>query len=298
MNNTDPQASIVILMPYFGSWPFWMELFLASCRKNPSIDWYFFSDCGKLDSFPGNVKYQEMSFEEYKTLVSERLGINYNPENAYKICDVRPAFGVIHEDILCGYDFFGFGDLDLVYDDLRKLYTREDLQKYDLISNHATRVSGHLSLFRNTDKMRNAFRKIPGWEDKFTSERHLAVDEKAFSKLFVKHKNLPGFLRRLLNTCYPLARKSKFIESYTTPNGYIAWRDGSDKFPQKWFWNNGLVSNDLDPQGYYYPYFHFAVWKKSDWVGKDLPKIDKASPDSTYVFSSAGIHEVRKHEKD
>ena len=297
MSKYDNQASIVILMPYFGSWPFWMELFVASCKQNPSIDWYFFSNCGRLESFPENVKYQEMDFDAYKALVSEKLGIRFNPENAYKICDVRPAFGVIHEDVLRGYDFFGFGDLDLVYDDLRTLFTHADLQQYDLISNHATRVSGHLSLFRNTEKMRNIFRKIPDWEKKFTNEKHLAVDEKAFSKLFVKHKNFPGLLRRVLNVFYPLARKSKFIESYTTPNGYISWRDGSYNFPQKWYWSNGVVSNDLDPQGYY-PYFHFAVWKKEDWVAEEFPAIEEISPDSTYIFSSSGIQEVRGYEEN
>ena len=290
MKNNDTQASIAILMPYFGRWPFWMELFIASCKKNPSIDWYFFSDCGELESFPENVKYQEMSFDGYKKLVSERLGIPFNPANAYKICDVRPAFGVIHRDVLCGYDFFGFGDLDLVYDDLRKIYTHEDLQRYDLISNHATRVSGHLSLIRNTARMCNIFREIPDWKGKFTSEKHLAVDEKAFSKLFVKHKNFPVFIRKLLDLFYPLARKSKFVESYTTPNGYIAWRDGGYDFPKEWFWKNGVVSNDRDPEGYY-PYFHFAVWKKGEWAGKELQEIVKINLDSTYVFSSSGIHE-------
>lgn len=283
-------SKIIILMPYFGKWPFWMNLFIESCRLNPTIDWHFFSDCGKLDLFPDNVKYQEISFNQYKSLVSSRLGIKFNPDNAYKICDIRPAFGLIHEDLIKEYDFWGFGDLDLVYGDLRALYTERYLGKYDLYSNHATRVSGHLCLIRNTEKMLNVFRKIPGWESKFSNPTHMAIDERAFSKLFVKHKNLPNGLRSLLRYIYPLSWRSDFIESYTTPNGCIAWRDGSDNFPKKWFWKKGLITNNLDSK--YYPYFHFAIWKKNEWLNTEPVSIDINNPSVLYEFSSKGIRAV------
>ncbi len=291
MSHSGDLPTIAILMPYFGKWPFWIELFIESCRKNPTIDWYFLSDCGKLDSFPENIKYQEMSFQEYNALVSSRLSIYFNPDNAYKICDIRPAFGLIHENLIKGYDFWGFGDLDLVYGDLRTLYTSEYLAQYDLYSNHATRVSGHLCLIRNTESMRHMFRKIPNWKEKFSNQSHMAIDERAFSKIFVKHKNLPSQLKGLLSYIYPLSRKSNFIESYTTPNGCIAWRDGSYNFPKRWFWKDGLITNDLD-KGSYYPYFHFAVWKKNDWLGDKSSRIENIRSDVTYEFSSEGIRAV------
>lgn len=290
MSHSESLPRIVILMPYFGEWPFWIELFVESCRVNPTIDWYFISDCGRLDSFSENIKYKEISFQEYKELVSSRLSIRFNPESAYKICDIRPAFGFVHEDLTKDYDFWGFGDLDLVYGDLRYLYTKEYLSKYDLYSNHATRVSGHLCLIRNTEKMRNVFRKIPDWESGFSNSEHMAIDERAFSKLFVKHKNLPSGLRKILRYIYSLSRRSNFIESYTTPNGCIAWRDGSYEFPNKWFWKNGLIANDLDRK--YYPYFHFAIWKKNEWLNTESIPIEINSPSVLYEFSSEGIRAV------
>lgn len=281
---------IIILMPYFGTWPFWIELFIESCKLNPSIDWFFLSDCGRLESFPENVKYKEISFLEYKTLVSEKLAIDFNPDNAYKICDIRPAFGYIHKDLTEGYGFWGFGDLDLVYGDLRKLYTNEYLSKYDFYSNHATRVSGHLSLIRNTDRMREVFKKIPKWKEKFSNKTHLAVDERAFSKLFVKHKNLPELLRYMLRFFYPLSRRSDFVESYTTPNGCIAWRDGSNNFPEKWYWKAGVVSNSLDSD--YYPYYHFAIWKKESWGDNEAFSFAEADVPCFYEISVTGIKVV------
>lgn len=295
MKRSDDLPAVAILMPYFGKWPFWIELFIESCRKNQTVDWYFMSDCGKLDCFPENIKYQEMSFDEYNKLVSSRLGVSFKPENPYKICDIRPAFGFIHEDLIKDYDFWGFGDLDLVYGDLRYLYTKEYLSKYDLYSNHATRVSGHLCLIRNTEKMRNVFREIPNWKKKFSDQQHMALDERAFSKLFVKHKNFPSGIRKILRYIYPLSRKSNFIESFTTPNGCIAWRDGSYQFPEKWFWKDGVITNSLDGKNYY-PYFHFAVWKKAGWINKGSIDLKSINLSSIYEFSSEGVREVVENE--
>ena len=291
MSENKTLPTIAILMPYFGKWPFWIELFIESCRKNPTIDWFFFSDCGSLESFPENIKYQEMSFDQYKALVSSRLSIHFDPDNAYKICDIRPAFGLIHQELISSYDFWGFGDLDLVYGDLRTLYTPEYLSKFDIYSNHATRVSGHLCLFRNIEKMQQVFKKIPSWQEKFSNPLHLAIDERAFSKLFVKHKNFPEAIRKLLQKIYSRSRRGCFVESYTTPNGCIAWKDGSYDFPKKWLWKDGVISNDLDKDSYY-PYFHFAIWKKNDWLNHKPIQLENINPECRYEFSAEGIKAV------
>lgn len=289
-------SSIAILIPYFGKWPFWIELFVESCKRNPTIDWFFFSDCGRLDSFSENIKYQNVTFKEYKSLVSSKLSIDFDPSSAYKLCDIKPALGFIHEDLILNYDFWGFGDLDLVYGDLRTLYTEKYLSKFNLYSNHATRVSGHLCLLRNTKEMRNVFRKIPKWQDKFSNQLHMAIDEKDFSRIFVKHKNLPNSLRRILKYIYPLSRRSDFVESYTTPNGCIAWHDGSYSFPDKWFWCDGVIKNSSSIE-YYYPYFHFAVWKKENWIKNVEHLLVKYNCNMCYLFDEDGIEEVESFER-
>lgn len=285
------KSKICILMPYFGVWPFWIDLYFQSCKFNEDIDWFFFSDCGKRDIFPNNVYYHEISFDEYKKIVSEKLKINFNPSSAYKICDIRPAFGFIHEDIIANYDFWGFGDLDLLYGDLREFYTEELLSKYDVFSNHATRISGHLSLFRNNVLTKYAYLKIKNWEALFSDKKHFAVDERAFSKVFLKHKNLPLKVRNFLNKLYPLNRKAFFYESYTTPNGCIKWKDGTFNFPEKWFWEKGKIYNSFDHQ--YYPYFHFALWKKESWKQSNFTM---GNINSIYEFSSLGIKELTHSE--
>lgn len=282
-------SKIIIVIPYFGAWPFWMRIFLASCARNPDIHWLLLGDCGEPENLPQNVIFKPVSFVDYKRRVAESLGITFDPDSAYKLCDIKPMLGKIHAEEISSYDFWGFGDLDLVYGDLRKIYTEEILAAYDLISNHATRVSGHLCLIRNTEHMREIFKKVPHWQDRIENPEHVAFDEKAFSKLFVKHKNFPGWLRAIADNFYPLVRRSQFVERYTTPGGYIAWKDGSFQFPEKWFWNNGELWNDLEPKGKeHYPYFHFLIWKKH-WQGIELALTDDDSV--CYEFSETGIYE-------
>ena len=138
--------SILILIPHFGPWPEWIDFFVESCRANRSIDWVLISDQPPPENKAGNVRCLRTSFDDYQALVGRRLGIAFDPSAPYKLCDIRPALGAIHPDLIAGYDFFGFGDLDLIYGDIRAFYDEETLELYDALSTHAERVSGHLFL--------------------------------------------------------------------------------------------------------------------------------------------------------
>lgn len=47
MNGSDcnKMNKIAILIPYFGKWLEWINLYFYSCSWNNDIDWYFFTDC-------------------------------------------------------------------------------------------------------------------------------------------------------------------------------------------------------------------------------------------------------------
>ncbi|MEH6492212.1 DUF6625 family protein [Halopseudomonas sp.] len=259
--NGSPRIRFVI--PYFGSWPFWMDFFLAGCARNPDIDWLFFTDCGMPQNLPDNVTLVDISYPDYCALVSERLGIDFYPANPYKLCDIKPALGYIHAEHLDGYDFWAFGDIDVVYGNLRKYFTPERLATKDLFATHARRISGHLCLLRNTSTMREAFKLIPQWQERFADEAHLALDEGAFSRLFVRHKNWPEPLRRLANSFNRWAQCSEFVESHST---FSILPDGRRVVPQRWLLQNGRLTNSElgDTE---LPYLHFLVWKNQHWKG-------------------------------
>jgi hypothetical protein len=266
--NSASTPGIRFLIPYFGKWPFWMPFFLESCRRNPGIDWLFFSDCGLPNNIPPNVKIQAISFQDYCDLISRRLDIRFMPDNPYKLCDIKPAYGFLHESDLVGYDFWAFGDIDVIYGQLRDYFTDEHLTRYDLISCHARRISGHLTLIRNTPRMNTLFERIPDWKNRFCG-CHQGLDEGAFTRLFLWRKNFPKPLFRLVGLFNPLRRASDFTEAYSTPGAGVKWTDGSRNFPEYWFWRKGHLTTDRDGKREF-PYLHFLHWKNHAWKSPDL----------------------------
>jgi len=282
--------SICIVIPYFGKWPVWMPYYLETCRFNNTVNWIFYTDCGTPENLPSNVSVVESSYRDYCALVSQRLGIQFNPENPYKLCDIKPLLGHIHADVLQGFDFWGFGDIDLIYGDLRAYFKQSRLDRKDVFSTHARRVSGHLCLLRNTDQMRTAYQRVRNWKFLISKSEHVAFDEKAFSKLFLRHKNSPAIVRFVAGLIDPWLRKAEFAEAYTTPNAKLRWIDGTKNFPVRWFWRKGFLANDKDDDRIF-PYFHFMVWKTA-WANRlDAACAGAARCDSINAFcvSERGI---------
>ncbi|MBS7662258.1 hypothetical protein I0D00_09955 [Pseudomonas lalucatii] len=287
------QPSICFVIPYFGRWPFWMPFFLESCRRNPDVDWLLFSDCGVPADLPENVRVESISYADYCALVAQRLNIPFAPENAYKLCDIKPALGFIHADRLAGYDFWAFGDIDLVFGRLRDYFTAERLARRDLFSTHERRVSGHLCLMRNTQRMREAFMRMPHWQARFCDQQHHALDEGAFSRIFLWRKNFPRPLFKLVGLFNPWRRRSEFREAFSTPSGCIPWTDGGFVFPTRWFWHEGRLSNDLD-SGREFPYFHFVVWKRDAWPALELPSaeaVERLAREPVWQISAQGFQQ-------
>jgi hypothetical protein len=253
------QKKIIFLMPYFGVFPEWFAFYLESCRWNPTIDWLFFTDCLIPENYPSNVRFIQTSFEEYQQLVSERLGINFKPESSYKICDIRPAFGHVHQEYIEGYDYFGFGDVDVIYGNLREFYTDEVLQ-YNTLSTHQDRVSGHLFLIKNDEQWINAFRKIPHWQQSMSEPSNTCIDEGAFSKVLRGRKRIPYALYKRLGIFNPYKRNHLFQERFSTILSGMPWLDGSYNHPDEWFWHRGtLVANSCKEM----MYLHFMNWKST-----------------------------------
>jgi hypothetical protein len=260
---------IIMLMPYFGCWPAWINLYIESCKYNSDIDWLFYTDCEEPENKAENVKYKHLSFDQYKQFVAHKLNINFSTPSPYKICDLKPTYGFIHENDIQGYDYFGFGDIDLIYGNIRKFYTDKVL-KHNIITTDNRRVSGHLTLIRNTELMRNAFRKIKNWELLLESPNHQHMDEAAFSKIFKPHKNSPLWLQKIFLLFSPYQQSIYFKDQYTTP-GFKGmhgrpWHDNTFNYPSKWFWDKGILTNNQDADREFI-YFHFMYWKKeSGWL--------------------------------
>ena len=126
------QTSIALLTCWYGSYPWYFPYFIHSCIYNPTVDFYIITDNTEtIPNKPDNVKIIYKTIDEFKKNASEKLGFQVCIDNAYKLCDFKPAYGFIFSEILKEYDFWGHGDIDMVYGNIREFMTEELLQNHD-----------------------------------------------------------------------------------------------------------------------------------------------------------------------
>jgi Family of unknown function (DUF6625) len=241
----------------------------------------FFTDCPVPASPRPNVEFKTMSLQAMFELFSRKLALPcLTVCRPYKICDFRPAFGLIFEDYLQGYDYWAHGDLDVIYGDLRGSLSDEVLD-HDIVSMFRRFVSGHLAFFKNIESVNNLFRNIPDWEELLQDQKNHRVDESVFTRhLGVEYFNTPVRQRRWHGPPVGLESNFYFHESWNTPRFYLnnpfsirraRWRGlkdnrlwrGQSKVPDVWYWNSGKLTNNVDDVEL--PYLHFMHWVREDW---------------------------------
>lgn len=166
--------SIVLIFPYFGTLPTQYKMWRASTLRNPSIDFLFFTDCEVEPA--KNIVVHKMTFADFSKIVQDKFEFPIVLDRPYKICDYRPAFAYILKDYIQGYDFWGWGDLDVVYGDIRHFVTDDVLSRHKMISGY-----GHFTLYRN-DEYTNTFfmKEVDGYvsyKEAFTQHRSMYFDE-------------------------------------------------------------------------------------------------------------------------
>lgn len=263
--------SVLIIIDYFGAtFPEWIDLFFESCRWNPTIDWLIHTDCETNADVPQNVTIRQMEWNDYVRLVSLKLGIHFQPSSSYKICDIKPALGSIWEQEVEGYDFFGYGDLDVIYGNIRHFYTEQILQESNLLSTHEWGISGHLCLIRNTLWMRKAYSRIKGWKSLFEFPDCTHFDEGHFHRAFFlldAHSNRQfPFLHWVVDWFNPANLKYRrgayMVEQFTTPLAPDLWEGMDVQHSHLWFWQDGRLTNDANHDRQFI-YLHFMNFKNA-----------------------------------
>jgi len=271
---TRREPSVAILIPYFGSWPEWIDLFFETARRNSEIDFLVFTDCDAEAFAAPNIHIRPMSFEDYVQRARSWLGLPFDPPNGYKLCDLRPMFGALHEEELSGYDFYGWCDTDLLFGNIRSFYSDDVLARYSVLSTHADRVSGHFALFRNTRRNRTMYRKIYQWQRHLLEPAFVGIDEHGITNAYLQtvvDKANEKFGWRLDNALTRLlaARRRRglyLVEQYTTPFLPRPWLDGSldSAQPGEWLYRDGRITNTRDGD-HEFMYLHLMNFKSSRW---------------------------------
>lgn len=299
------KARVCQIIPYFGKWPEWIELYLYSCSRNPMVDFLIYTDC-PVENFPkyDNVKFRSVGFDEYCRMVSTRLGIKFEPERAYKLCDLRPFFALIHKDDIRNYEFWSFGDQDILLGDLSVFVNDKVLTKYDVLTTHDYRIAGHFTILRNDDKYTGLCLRIPQWQDKLTDKKSYGLDEGWLTHLiaprlpwavYVWNKLLKHFKVNfnaylwIINRILVPGVLFKEFRTTPAPNVNEVWIYDVD--------NSRIHS----PKGLELPYLHFLFFKKTPYYDTEnywregfyrLGSIEDIKSSGKILIDLSGIHYV------
>lgn len=154
-SNRPEIGSVTLIVCYFGLLPSYSQLVFHSIAANSSITWIVFGDHKPEFDLPQNVIWQQITIRDLEVRFSEILGFHISIRAPYELCNLRPAYGKLFGNELANCQFWGHTDLDMIYGDLRQFLPDSVMSSHDRIY-----ARGHLSLYRNSEEVNNAF-KLP-----------------------------------------------------------------------------------------------------------------------------------------
>lgn len=204
----------VFIETQFGSPHPWTKEYFENVAKLGATGWYWYIFTpNKYENVPDNVRIIPMTIEECNDLMEKKIGVN--PHNYLEnglphknVSDFFVAHGKIFEDYIEDADFWGFTNWDIVYGRLSNFIPDEILEHADIFSDEINTINGIFTLLRNTEEMKNLFKQIPDWENKFTEHRLVGTDEYDFTEIARKQPNF------VFPKYYPLHSHDRLEQHY------------------------------------------------------------------------------------
>lgn len=210
--NQNLKMSIHLIIPYFGSFPNYFQLYLDSLSNNVDIlTVHFFTDID-ISSYniSENAKFTKMTIVEMREKIAEMLrkefvsyankeiiAENLLPTN-YKLVDFKISYPLLFKDYLTeqgvreNIDFVGYGDIDLIYGKFSNFLDPSN-NEFDILGG----FHGHLTAFRNTEAFRLLFKSVPNIFELMMDEKKTHItDEIAFREpllQFIEKEKLKMF---------------------------------------------------------------------------------------------------------
>lgn len=174
--------SIAIIVVYFGNWPWYFEYFIHSCRYNSSVDFIIITDNNSKNIYlPPNIRIVVSTLNLLKARIQEQLKIKPKFSNPYKLCDFKPAYGIIFADLIKDYSFWGYSDIDIIFGDIRTFLTKKILSSYEFFSFRHDFLTGYFTVIKNKSKTNWLFLESKDYIKVFSSEKHYCFDETNFA---------------------------------------------------------------------------------------------------------------------
>lgn len=162
----------LIILPYFGKFNDYFELWLNSCGKNADFDWLILTDAMIGCTVPDNVSIVHCTLGELKAQFQKKIDVPLALEKAYKLCDYKQFYGYLFSEYLQGYDYWGYCDCDLIFGSIRSFATQDIQKSYDKVFR-----TGHFSFIRNDPDINELFFKYGTYKITLTSPVIYGYDE-------------------------------------------------------------------------------------------------------------------------
>lgn len=250
-------AKIALLVPYFGKLPAYTSVFFETLRRNPDLELLLITD-QVVDNAPQNVIVRRMSFAALRKHIQSKFDFPICLERPYKLCDYRPAYGYIFDEMLQDYTFWGHCDLDMVLGDVCRFLPDDVLNTYDKIYQ-----LGHLCLYRNTPENNRRFMLSGGMDYRqvFTTPINCIFDEiigmqKKFTLL-----GIPTYTAKDCADISPWHHSFRRAESHLTKEEKLHFNYRKQVF----FWEDGHIYRAAEVDGQIlYDEFNYLHFQKRD----------------------------------
>ena len=228
---------IFLIIPYFGNFPNYFQLYLNSLSKNDNILTVILITDIDLSSYilPNNLIQVQMTLDAVRNRTVKMLSSCFNVtcdqkdvlHHPYKLCDLRVAYAFIFDDLLQKigvglHDFVGWGDVDVIYG---KISNSLDLKSnnYDIIGGQW----GHFSALKNSTTSKELFFQVKDFTSMLTDNtRNYVIDEIHFRiplLNYIKTNNLLVF------------RMGDYICDIVPPQFYHLFRDNHSTLNKNFF---------------------------------------------------------------
>ena len=168
---------VCLVLPFFTGgrpMPSYANLFFETVAHNPELDLLVLSDCGWYEPRSINVTYVACTLADVRERAQALFDFKVSMDTPYKLCDYKPAYGLMFADYLADYDFWGNCDMDMAFGSFHRFVTDAVLDSHDKVYQH-----GHLTLYRNSDIVNREFMSDYGMDYRkvFTTPISCVFDE-------------------------------------------------------------------------------------------------------------------------
>lgn len=232
---------VCVIGVYFGKLPNYFNIWMRSVEYNKNIDFLLVTD-QIIDKLPVNLRVYSCNLNSLKNRIQSKLGYEISFEKPYKSCDFRPSFGIVFNDYLNGYDYWGYCDFDLIFGDLQSFFEKYNIFQYDRFL-----PMGHLGLYRNTDENNKRFMIVLNekinYKHIFTDYHNFAFDEIGSRQIYEDYK-FPFFTDRIFADISKIYKRFKLVNNDKNyDNQVFYWEDG--KVFRSYIFNDQIFTEEF-----------------------------------------------------